>query len=77
MRPQPILPAGQARCPSTRAVHCSRADYCARAQAPHTLDRPVIDYSRGYRPCIAFIALTPAAPSAAQHTVHDTPEGLR
>ena len=39
------LPLSIARCPSTRQVYCSRADSCAHAVVPHSLDRPVQDYS--------------------------------
>lgn len=76
MRPLPILAPDQARCPSTRAVHCERAERCARGMAPHQLGRPVVDFSRGYRPCLNFIPLTPAGAMSAGPRVHDAPPGI-
>lgn len=77
MRPVAILKEGQPRCPSTRAVHCERAEACARGMAPHALGRPVIDYSRGMRPCVGFVALTPASVAHEGPRVHDTPGWVR
>lgn len=77
MKPRAILPEGQPRCPSTRAVHCERAERCARAMAPHELGRGVVDFSRGYRPCLSFIALTVPEAKPERRQAHETPEGLR
>ncbi len=74
------LPPGCARCPSTRQIHCAKADECARGTEPHSKTRQVNDFStepRGVNGCGWFVAITYADEIKPAPKVHDAPGWLR
>ena len=77
------LPPTLARCPSTRTGDCGQSGNCARAQAPHEINRPSQDYTQetNWKPlaCLYFlpVSVCRVKTAAPAPIIHDAPKGLK